>query len=220
MRVIAAALLACLPLPVLAAPTYGPRLEGFDYGYPVKIFALESQRQPLEMAYLDIAPKKAPIGVVVLLHGKNFCAATWKESIKPLVAAGYRVIAPDQVGFCKSSKPERYQYTFAQLAANTHALLQQLQLGDAPVHLVGHSMGGMLAVRYALMFPQDLRSLSLVNPIGLEDWKAPGVPWRSVDAWYAGATFFALGVAAILALYGFLISVRGRAPVVNNQLAA
>jgi pimeloyl-ACP methyl ester carboxylesterase len=178
---------ACLPsAAALAAPTYGPRLEGFDYGYPVKTFALESQRQPLEMAYLDIAPKKAPIGVVVLLHGKNFCAATWKESIKPLVAAGYRVIAPDQVGFCKSSKPERYQYSFAQLAANTHALLQQLQLGDVPVHLVGHSMGGMLAVRYALMFPQDLRSLSLVNPIGLEDWKALGVPWRSVDAWYAG----------------------------------
>ena len=75
MRVIAAALLACLPLPALAAPTYGPRLEGFDYGYPVKTFALESQRQPLEMAYLDIAPKQAPIGVVVLLHGKNFCGA-------------------------------------------------------------------------------------------------------------------------------------------------
>ncbi len=36
------------------------------------------------------------------------------------------------------------------------------------------------------MFPQDLRSLALVNPIGLEDWKALGVPWRSVDAWYAG----------------------------------
>lgn len=186
MRVIAAALLACLPLSALAAPAYGPRLEGFDYGHPVKTFALESQRQPLEMAYLDIAPKDPPIGVVVLLHGKNFCAATWNASIQPLVAAGYRVIAPDQVGFCKSSKPERYQYTFAQLAANTHALLQQLQLGDVPVHLVGHSMGGMLAVRYALMFPQDLRSLSLVNPIGLEDWKALGVPWRSVDTWYAG----------------------------------
>ena len=189
MRVIATALLACLPLSALAAPaapSYGPRLEGFDYGYPVKTFALDSQRQPLEMAYLDIAPKKAAIGVVVLLHGKNFCAATWKETIRPLLAAGYRVIAPDQVGFCKSSKPERYQYSFAQLAANTHALLQQLQLGGQPVHLVGHSMGGMLAVRYALMYPQDLRSLSLVNPIGLEDWKALGVPWRSVDAWYAG----------------------------------
>jgi len=54
------------------------------------------------------------------------------------------------------------------------------------VHVVGHSMGGMLAIRYALMYPQEMRSLSLVNPIGLEDWKALGVPWRSVDAWYAG----------------------------------
>ena len=184
MRVIAAALLACVPLSALAAPAYGPRLEGFDYGYPVKTFALESQRQPLEMAYLDVAPKKTPIGVVVLLHGKNFCAATWRETIKPLVAAGYRVIAPDQVGFCKSSKPERYQYSFGQLADNTHALLQQLQLGDVPVHVVGHSMGGMLAIRYALMYPQQLRSLSLVNPIGLEDWKALGVPPRSVDQWH------------------------------------
>ncbi len=186
MRLLAAALLACLPMSALAAPSYGPRLEGFDYGYPVKTFALESQQQPLEMAYLDVLPKRRAIGVVVLLHGKNFCAATWQQTIAPLLAAGYRVIAPDQVGFCKSSKPERYQYTFAQLAANTHALLQQLQLGDVPVHLVGHSMGGMLAVRYALMYPQDLRSLSLVNPIGLEDWKALGVPWRSVDEWYAG----------------------------------
>ncbi|CAM0125302.1 hypothetical protein SMG44B_70067 [Stenotrophomonas maltophilia] len=95
MRVIATALLACLPLSALAAPSYGPRLEGFDYGYPVKTFALESQRQPLEMAYLDIAPKKAPIGVVVLLHGKNFCAATWKESIKP---PGCRRLPGDRPG--------------------------------------------------------------------------------------------------------------------------
>jgi pimeloyl-ACP methyl ester carboxylesterase len=47
-------------------------------------------------------------------------------------------------------------------------------------------MGGMLAARYALMYPQQLRRLALVNPIGLEDWKTKGVPWRSVDAWYAG----------------------------------
>ncbi|KAF1016099.1 MAG: Lipase 1 [Stenotrophomonas maltophilia] len=193
MRLITAALPACLLLAGLgttaaatAADTYGPRLEGFDYGYPVQVFALESQRQPLEMAYLDLKPSIPQTDVVVLLHGKNFCAATWQQSIAPLLAAGYRVIAPDQIGFCKSSKPERYQYTFGQLASNTHALLQHLQLGEIPVHVVGHSMGGMLAIRYALMFPQDVRSLSLVNPIGLEDWKALGVPWRSVDAWYAG----------------------------------
>lgn len=183
MRLLAAALLACLPLTVFATDTYGARLEGFDYPYPVKTFALESQRQPLEMAYLDLLPDRATVGTVVLLHGKNFCAATWQESIQPLLDAGYRVIAPDQVGFCKSSKPQGYQYSFGQLATNTHALLQQL--GVQRAHIVGHSMGGMLATRYALLYPQATQSLALVNPIGLEDWKALGVPWRSVDAWYA-----------------------------------
>ncbi|WP_313346781.1 alpha/beta hydrolase [Stenotrophomonas sp.] len=186
MRILAAALLACLPLTSLAADTYDARLQTFDYGWPVKTFSFESQRQPLEMAYLDVPPAgRAMAGTVVLLHGKNFCAGTWRDTIKALSAAGYRVIAPDQIGFCKSSKPLRYQYSFGQLASNTQALLAHLKLDTTQVDLVGHSMGGMLAARYALMYPQRLRQLALVNPIGLEDWKAKGVPWRSVDAWYA-----------------------------------
>jgi pimeloyl-ACP methyl ester carboxylesterase len=92
------------------------------------------------------------------------------------------VIAPDQIGFCKSSKPEHYQYSFQQLARNTHALLQSLGVTDATV--IGHSTGGMLAIRYALMYPHETQQLVLVNPIGLEDWKAKGVPSLSVDQWY------------------------------------
>ena len=42
----------------------------------------------------------------------------------------------------------------------------------------------MLATRYALLYPQQTEQLALVNPIGLEDWKALGVPYRSVDQWY------------------------------------
>jgi pimeloyl-ACP methyl ester carboxylesterase len=162
-------------------PRYGARLEGFEYPHPVKTFALTSQAQPLEMAYFDIVPATPNGRTVVLLHGKNFCAATWESSITALSQAGYRVIAPDQVGFCKSSKPQRYQYSFGQLAANTHALLASLGIERATI--VGHSMGGMLAARYALQYPASVERLALVNPIGLEDWKAEGVPWRSVDAW-------------------------------------
>ena len=46
-------------------------------------------------------------------------------------------------------------------------------------------MGGMLATRFALMFPERTEQLALVNPIGLEDWKALGVPYRTVDENYA-----------------------------------
>jgi len=43
----------------------------------------------------------------------------------------------------------------------------------------------MLAIRYALTWPSEVEQLVLVDPIGLEDWQAKGVPWQSVDAWYA-----------------------------------
>lgn len=167
-----------------AANVYGPQLEGFAYPYPLKQLAFRSQGKDLQMGYLDVPPKdrKSTLGTAVLLHGKNFCAATWEGTIKQLSEAGYRVIAPDQVGFCSSSKPEHYQYTFQQLAHNTHALLQHLGVDKASV--VGHSTGGMLAVRYALMYPTDTSKLVLVNPIGLEDWKAMGVPYRTVDQWF------------------------------------
>jgi pimeloyl-ACP methyl ester carboxylesterase len=185
---VAAVLWAGVVVPVVgwaqgAGPSYGAELEGFAYPYPVGEFAFTSQRQTMHMAYMDVRPKTANGRTVVLLHGKNFCAATWKTTIDVLVDKGYRVVAPDQIGFCKSTKPERYQYSFQQLARNTHALLASLGVGRVTV--VGHSTGGMLAVRYALMYPGETEQMVLVDPIGLEDWKAKGVPAISVDEWYA-----------------------------------
>ncbi len=167
-----------------ATPVYGPQLEGFTYPYPLHHFPFISQGVPLAMGYMDIPPQGSANGkTVVLLHGKNFCAATWEDSIKALSRQGYRVIAPDQIGFCTSSKPAHYQYSFQQLATNTHVLL--LSLGIDKAMVVGHSTGGMLATRYALMYPAAVQKLVLVNPIGLEDWKALGVPYRTPDQWYA-----------------------------------
>ena len=165
------------------APSYGPELQGFDYPYPVAHFDFASQRQTLRMAYMDVPPRNANGRTAVLMHGKNFCAATWRATIDTLSARGFRVIAPDQIGFCKSTKPERYQYSFQQLALNTHALLTSLGIKDAT--LIAHSTGGMIAIRYALMYPKETKQLVLVDPIGLEDWKAKGVPAISVDDWYA-----------------------------------
>lgn len=168
-----------------AANNFGPRLEGFDYPFPVELFQLESQGQRLEMAYMDIQPETPNGQTVVLLHGKNFCAATWEGTIHFLTDNGYRVIAPDQIGFCKSSKPEHYQFSFHQLSSNTSALLKHLAIENYII--MGHSMGGMLATRHALLNPKKVEQLVMVNPIGLEDWLAKGVPYRTVDDWYQNA---------------------------------
>lgn len=182
------ALAFALPFMALVAPfaqaaSYGQELQGFRYPYPVQLFELESQGQTLKMGYMDVAPTGVANGrTAVLMHGKNFCGATWEDSIKALSASGYRVVVPDQIGFCTSTKPEHYQYSFQQLSANTHALLASLDVTKATV--IGHSTGGMLGTRYALLYPEQTEQLVLVNPIGLEDWKALGVPWRSIDQWY------------------------------------
>lgn len=163
----------------------GANLERFDYPYPVRWFETESQRAPIRMAYLDIAPTAPANGrVAVLLHGKNFCAATWEPTIPALAAAGYRVIAPDQVGFCKSSKPQGYQYSFHTLAELTRGLLDKAGAGQ--VDLIGHSTGGILAIRFALLHPERVRSVVLVNPLGLNDTLAEGVPYADLGELRAG----------------------------------
>jgi pimeloyl-ACP methyl ester carboxylesterase len=166
-----------------SAPVYGPELEGFEYPFPVEHHELWSQKQRLHMAYMDVRADHPNGLTVVLLHGKNFCAATWEGTIRALHGRGYRVVAPDQIGFCKSSKPAHYQYSFQELARNTRELLESLGVRESII--IGHSTGGMLGVRFALMYPDETRQLVLVDPLGLEDWKAKGVPALSIDDWYA-----------------------------------
>jgi pimeloyl-ACP methyl ester carboxylesterase len=179
------ALLAALPAAAAEAPAtkdLGGRLERAEYPYPVTMFPVQSQGQALDMAYMDLKPATPNGHTAVLLHGKNFCGPYWQATAERLRGEGWRVVIPDQVGFCKSSKPKGYQYSLHQLAANTHALLESLGVQKATV--VAHSMGGMVGTRYALMYPAAVEKLVLVDPIGLEDWKQKGVPWRSVDQWY------------------------------------
>jgi pimeloyl-ACP methyl ester carboxylesterase len=173
------------PADPVTAVALDARLTGYAYPYPVALRRFEAQGQALEMAYMDVVPPsdRANGKTVLLLHGKNFSGAYWQRTIEALVADGYRVIAPDQIGFGKSSKPSHFQFSLHELARHTQALLAERGVASATV--VGHSMGGMLAARYALMFPERTDALVLVNPIGLEDWKRV-VPYRPVDALYQG----------------------------------
>jgi pimeloyl-ACP methyl ester carboxylesterase len=156
--------------------------QSVSYPYRAKFFHLTIEDQPVKMAYMDVPADKPNGQSVLLLHGKNFNGYYWKEVIPFLNGLGYRVIVPDQVGWGKSSKPNIH-YSFHLLAANTNQLLDSLKIEKVVV--IGHSMGGMLATRFCLLYPGKVSKLILENPIGLEDYKT-FVPYQSIEKSYAG----------------------------------
>jgi pimeloyl-ACP methyl ester carboxylesterase len=91
------------------------------------------------------------------------------------------VVAPDQIGWGKSPKPDIH-YSFQLLAANTAALLDHLGVGKVAV--LGHSTGGMTAVRFTLMHPDRVTSSSLTSSLlsscrSLQaDRVSPGSPYQ------------------------------------------
>ncbi|MGV3621023.1 MAG: alpha/beta fold hydrolase [Archangium sp.] len=171
----------CLFLMLAACATvdrrFDARLTDFEYPFPVSIFEFEGQ----QLAFMDVQPETPNGQTVLLLHGKNFSGASWERTARELLKRGYRVVMPDQIGFGKSSKPTAFQYSFAVLAHSTHELLMRRGISKAIV--VGHSMGGMVATRFTVMFPDAVTRLVLVNPIGLEDWSAV-VPYAPVSVAY------------------------------------
>jgi pimeloyl-ACP methyl ester carboxylesterase len=161
------------PAPESKTPAYttplGIALETWPYPWPVRFLELDLQGSRERMAYMDVAPTGRANGrTVTLLHGKNFFGSYWEGTAHALAAAGYRVVIPDQIGFGKSSKPA-IDYSFDLLAANTAHLLDTL--GIQKTVIVGHSMGGMLAVRFVRNYPERTTHLVLENPIGLEDYR-------------------------------------------------
>jgi pimeloyl-ACP methyl ester carboxylesterase len=155
-----------------AAPDLEPLgigLESFVYPYPVEYLLMRMEGEDVKLAFMDLEPSAAANGkTVVLIHGRNFFGAYWKETMGLLSARGYRVVVPDQIGFGKSSKPD-VPHSFHVHAYNTKQLLDYL--GVKKVSLVGHSIGGMMATRFALMYPEYVERLVLEDPIGLEDYR-------------------------------------------------
>ncbi len=145
-----------------------PEATSFPYPFPVRFFPVTVERQEVRIAFMDVSPTQRPNGrTVVLLHGKNFSGAYWEPTIRVLTAEGFRVVVPDQIGFGKSTKPAAFQFSFQVLADTTRALMDSLHIERFAV--VGHSMGGMLATRFALMFPERTEKLVLVNrPLSLD----------------------------------------------------
>ena len=155
--------------------------EEVEYPYPVSYLPLTLYGQDVRMAYMDVPPAGQPNGrTVMLFHGMNFGGFYFSGPIEVLRKEGFRVVAPDQIGFGRSSKPI-IPYNFHDMALNSRKLLQTL--GVNKVTIIGHSMGGMLAARFAASFPDITERAVIYDPIGLTDPRYER-PWRGADEAY------------------------------------
>jgi pimeloyl-ACP methyl ester carboxylesterase len=121
--------------------------------------------------FLDPNPEGRP--AVLLLHGLGADASSWTLQMPALTEAGFRPIAPDVPGF-GASPYDGHGWNIKRMAAEMADLLQRL--GSVPAHVVGLSMGGIIAQQFALDTPALIRKLVLVStfavllPDALNGW--------------------------------------------------
>ena len=99
-------------------PALGICLEEYQYPSPVQFFSLRTDLQPLKMAYMDIRQTKSPTGRRSSFSMGRRSAVLLPQCHRGSDWVGYRVVAPDQIGWGKSPKPDIH-YSFQALAANT-----------------------------------------------------------------------------------------------------
>jgi pimeloyl-ACP methyl ester carboxylesterase len=111
--------------------------------------------------YQEAGPMGAP--PVILIHGFTASTLVWSDVLLPMAEAGFRVIAPDLVGYGYSEKPRRGEYTIDAQARMILRLMDQLEIEDAA--LVGSSYGGAIAATCALDHPERVSRLVLIDAV-------------------------------------------------------
>jgi haloalkane dehalogenase len=122
--------------------------------------------QVLRMAYVDEGPREGR--AVLLLHGEPSWSYLYRHMIPKLVTAGYRVLAPDLIGFGRSDKPvDRDDYTYERHVAWLSQWFTALNLRD--VTLFCQDWGGLLGLRLVAAFPDRFAGVVVANtglPVG------------------------------------------------------
>lgn len=114
----------------------------------------------LRLHYVDEGLRDAP--VVLLMHGEPSWAYLYRKMIAGLTARGYRVVAPDLIGFGRSDKPAaRSDYTFERHVAWMSAWLTQIDLKDAT--LFCQDWGGLIGLRLVAAFPERFAAVAVGN---------------------------------------------------------
>ena len=129
-------------------------------------------RSGLELRVLESGPRDgAP---ALFLHGWGASSYSFRHALSLLPTRGIRVIAVDLRGFGLSDKPmRRGEYSLGRYFADLENVLDELAL-TRPV-LVGHSMGGGIALHYAIQRGSQLAGVALINPVGLVPLKVLGL---------------------------------------------
>lgn len=150
--------------------------------------------------------------VIVLVHG-NFASWRWWRPLLDRLPRGFTAYAPDLRGCGDTDRPAS-GYTIPQLADDLRAFTAALHL--PAVHLVGHSLGGAVALQFALDQPDRVRTLTLVAPA-----PADGLPlWRVPDSSPLLSLFDLRGasLAALDAVYRFWHSLDANRPALRQAL--
>lgn len=107
--------------------------------------------------------------VMVFSHGLLMCAEIFGEMMEHFTKSGYKCIAYDHLAQGKSTRPEAFQSVSTEVCYKDAVRVIEHFTGGKPVHFVGHSMGGFVAVRLAARRPDLARSIALVNSTTLPE---------------------------------------------------
>ncbi|RYY80783.1 MAG: alpha/beta fold hydrolase [Moraxellaceae bacterium] len=132
-----------------------------DYPFlPNYIMVDDTEGGTLRMHYVDEGAADAPI--VLMLHGEPTWSYLYRKMIPIVVDAGYRVIAPDLIGFGRSDKPsQRTDYTYQRHVDWVRALLEQLDLSE--MTLVCQDWGGLIGLRLVAEHPERFARVVAAN---------------------------------------------------------
>lgn len=117
-----------------------------------------------KIAYLDNGASGAK-RTVVLIHGFGDSGLSWNFFARIFRDGGYRIVIPDLLGFGDSDRPATGDYSYKAQAERVLQLMQTLNISQA--NLVGNSMGGGVAAEMALLKPQAVSSLTLIDSAGI-----------------------------------------------------
>jgi haloalkane dehalogenase len=136
----------------------------------------------LRVHYIDEGPRDAP--VVLMMHGEPSWSYLYRKMVAPVVAAGFRVVAPDLIGFGKSDKPAaQSDYSYARHVAWMRSWVEQLDLQN--VTLACQDWGSLVGLRLVAEMPDRFSSIALSNgglPEGGDAPRAFAI-WRAFSKW-------------------------------------